>query len=184
MSGRVPLWYERDRGGKPVVSAELLRRILDDYALTPMGTHGVPHWARVLETGLKLAERTGAQQRVVALFAVFHDARRVNESIDPEHGRRGAALAMQMRDGLDLTDDQLHLLTYACTYHTDGMTEADITVRACWDADRLDLWRVGIAPHPERLCTEAARDPELLDWSRRRAEGDHVPAIVTEQWML
>jgi uncharacterized protein len=59
---------------RPVVHA-----ILEDYALPWHGTHGVGHWARVLENGLRLADATGAVVGVVHLFAVFHDSRRVNE---------------------------------------------------------------------------------------------------------
>jgi uncharacterized protein len=32
----------------------------------------------------------------------------------------------------------------------------------CWDSDRLDLGRVGIKPHPTRLCTDAAKDLEMI----------------------
>ena len=38
----------------------ILQAILEDYALPLGGDHGVAHWARVLENGLKLAEVTGA----------------------------------------------------------------------------------------------------------------------------
>ena len=66
----------------------------------------------------------------------------------------------------------LDQLVYACQYHSDGLTEADTTVQTCWDADRLDLGRVGIKPNPSRLCTIAASDPAFLraayDRSRRR----------------
>lgn len=167
-----------------MLSAELLRRILAGYELRKMGTHGVPRWARVLETGIELTDRTGADRQVVELFAVFHDARRANDGTDPDHGRRGARLAVEMRHDLALTDDQLQLLAHACTHHTDGMTEADVTVQTCWDADRLDLWRVGITPCADRLCTKAARDPALMDWTRQRAESDHLPSMVVEHWEL
>ena len=46
--------------------------------------------------------------------------------------------------------------------HTFGGREAHLTVQTCWDADRLDLGRVGNRPDPKRLCTDAARDPALL----------------------
>ncbi len=57
----------------------IIHEILEDYALPIHGDHGVSHWARVLENGLKLAEATGANVSVVSLFAVFHDSRRINE---------------------------------------------------------------------------------------------------------
>ena len=45
----------------------------------------------------------------------------------------------------------MKLLTEALIHHSEGYIEGDVTVRVCWDADRLDLGRVGIEPKPERL---------------------------------
>jgi hypothetical protein len=33
----------------------------------------------------------------------------------------------------------------------------DVTIQTCWDADRLDLGRVGIRPDPARMGTEAGK---------------------------
>ena len=44
----------------------ILQAILEDYALPLGGDHGVAHWARVLENGLRLAEETGANVEVVS----------------------------------------------------------------------------------------------------------------------
>ncbi len=166
------------------ITLPLMGAILAGYQLSPVGIHGLPHWARVLETGLRLAERTGANPRVVALFAVLHDARRRNDHTDPDHGRRGAQLAHALRGTcLHLDDAEFRLLAAACTHHTDGRTTGDITLLTCWDADRLDLWRVGIEPRDELLCTDAARDPELQAWARQRSLEGHVPAVVREQWL-
>jgi uncharacterized protein len=38
----------------------VVHTVLEDYALPWHGTHGVGHWARVLENGLRLAEVTGS----------------------------------------------------------------------------------------------------------------------------
>lgn len=37
----------------------MLQAVLEDYTLPLAGDHGVAHWARVLENGLRLAEETG-----------------------------------------------------------------------------------------------------------------------------
>jgi uncharacterized protein len=63
----------------------------------------------------------------------------------------------------DLDSDELELLVYACRYHSDGCTEADLTVQVCWDADRLDLGRVGIRPDPRYLCTEYAKTDPVIE---------------------
>src|SRR5580704_12365588 len=102
----------------------LVHRILEDYALPWHGTHGVGHWARVLENGLRLADATDAKIEVVQLFAVFHDARRINEGIDDDHGQRGADLAAELRHLFTLSDADFDLLYEACARHTDGLIEA------------------------------------------------------------
>lgn len=161
----------------------VLLAVLDDYALPWFGDHGVVHWARVLENGLRLAEETGADADVVALFAVLHDARRVNEHTDPDHGPRAAEYARMIRGRVfDLPDPAFRLLHRACDGHTRERTHPDVTVRTCWDADRLDLGRVGIAPHPSRLCTEPARRPETIAWADGRARLRFVPALVGDAW--
>ena len=158
----------------------LLDAIRGEYTLSWNGIHGISHWMRVRENGLRLAAQTGAQIAVVECFAYLHDARRQNDSRDPGHGSRGAALArVLVHDGphgavLDLNDEQLELLTYACAHHTDGLTEADVTVQTCWDADRLDLGRVGIVPKAERLCTPAAQDAAILEWAWERSQQARV----------
>ncbi len=161
----------------------LLEEILREYELPWSGIHGLSHWGRVLENGLRLAEVTGANPDVVTLFALFHDARRVNEGSDPGHGRRGADLAASLRGVLfDLGDEDFELLYTACDLHADGLTDGDVTVQTCWDADRLDLARVGISPHPDLLCTVAARDHGLLAWANERAETVFVPESVRGLW--
>jgi HD superfamily phosphodiesterase len=51
----------------------------------------------VLENGLRLAPATGANVTLVALFAIFHDARRRNDGHDAGHGERGAQCAAAAR---------------------------------------------------------------------------------------
>src|SRR4051794_12368306 len=46
--------------------AAILGAILRGYALPVRGDHGVVHWARVLENGLRVAEANGADREVVA----------------------------------------------------------------------------------------------------------------------
>jgi uncharacterized protein len=38
----------------------ILSAVLEEYALPWVGYHGIAHWARVFENGLRLAEETGA----------------------------------------------------------------------------------------------------------------------------
>jgi uncharacterized protein len=160
-----------------------MAEILRDYALPVRCDHGVTHWARVLKNGLRVAEANGADREVVELFALFHDSRRVNEFVDDGHGLRAAEFARSLRGTLiHLDDRRFDLLFQACRLHSDGLMKGDPTLQACWDADRLDLRRVGIAPRPHRLCTDVARD--LLAWADARAIRGHEPAAVLASWGL
>lgn len=163
----------------------LVQQILGAYQLPVLGIHGVIHWARVLENGLRLAESTGADVEVVRLFALFHDSRRVNEGHDREHGLRGAEFAEELRGRhFDVSEEQFKLLQRACLGHTTERTHPDVTIQTCWDADRLDLGRVGIVPDPRRLCTEAARDRKNLLWADGRAGMHVVPDFVSKLWKI
>jgi uncharacterized protein len=161
--------------------AAILQVILKQYQLSPHGEHGVIHWARVWTNGHAVGERMGADLEVVSLFALFHDACRQNECRDPGHGYRGGELARKLRGThVHLNDERFELLYEACRLHTDGLTTGESTLMACWDADRLDLGRVGITPAAKRLCTPQSR--ELIDWAHNRAITDHAPIEVLELW--
>jgi uncharacterized protein len=163
----------------------LIKEILDQYSLPVFGTHGITHWARVLENGLRIAQETGANEEVVSLFAVLHDSRRQNEALDPGHGKRGAELAKSLRGSFfDISDQDFDLLYEACVSHTDGKTESDITVQTCWDADRLDLGRVWIWPNPDHLCTQFAKNPEIITWANQRSETRFTPDFVYSEWLV
>jgi uncharacterized protein len=161
----------------------ILHAILEEYVLPWDGDHGIAHWARVLENGLRLGEETSAHIEVVQLFAILHDCQRVNEGGDPNHGPRAAAYAMELRGLLfDLPHDEFRLLHRACAGHTHERTHPDITIQTCWDADRLDLGRVGITPHPSRLCTDSAKRSEIIQWADGRATLGVVPELVMKEW--
>jgi uncharacterized protein len=166
-----------------MITKTLFEKIFAQYAQASNGRHGLAHWARVLENGRRLAAMNGARIQVVELFAVFHDSRRVTEKRDPDHGKRGADLAASFRGRyFDLPDEDFNLLYDACVRHTDGETDADLTIQTCWDSDRLDLARVNITPSPEKLCTAAARDRAVLDWAIRRSVVNTEPLLIRDEW--
>ena len=165
------------------MTADLIRAISAGYTLNPEHYHGVYHWGRVLDNGTQIAKEIGADLEIVQLFALFHDSRRINENRDPDHGRRGAEFAATLRGELiHLETDRFEMLHYACSFHTDGLTDGDPTVQACWDADRLDLGRVYIDLNRKYLCTSVAKRPSVMQWADDRARDGHVTPEA-EMWM-
>lgn len=153
-----------------MISTELMDAVRYGFALHLDGIHGQAHWARVHDKGLRLAEQTGADIEIVELFAYLHDSQRLNDGWDREHGARAARFVERLQSPLlALANEKLELLVYAIARHSDGLTEAHVTVQTCWDADRLDLGRIGTRPHPGRLCTATAKDPAVIAWAYRRS---------------
>jgi uncharacterized protein len=148
--------------------ARLVDAVLERSTGKNSSIHGEDHWKRVGAAGLTLLPQTpGSDPSLVFLFALFHDSMRVNDSIDPMHGPRAAVLARELRGGpFDLGDEEMDLLAFACEEHTNGGLGEDPTVAVCWDADRLNLWRVGFEPDPAFLSTGAARSEDRIVWAR------------------
>lgn len=138
--------------------SDLWNYVVEQFRCGPYSIHGPGHWQRVERNGLILAKETGANTTVVRLFAIFHDSQRKNDHSDPGHGLRGAEFARQCRgEYLRISDEMFEQLYFACAHHTDTFYHNDITIGTCWDADRLDLTRVGIQPDPQYLNTEFAK---------------------------
>jgi uncharacterized protein len=157
----------------------LLATALDHVArfnMHPWGMHGVAHWWRVRHNGLLLAPSTGADAKVVRMFAIFHDSHRQDNHADPMHGPRAAQWIERVRlsagsehRSADLPDDsftraaivalsdaQFAQLHTACTLHTSAIHHDDPTIATCFAADRLDLGRVGTRPNPKYIPIDRA----------------------------
>jgi uncharacterized protein len=152
---------------------EIVRAARRRFPLNLHGIHGIAHWQRVRENGLRVAKHTGADKQIVELFAFLHDCCREDDGSDPGHGERAAEFAESLRGTLlHLDDEDFALLFEAIRAHQFGGTRGDITVITCWDADRLDLGRVGSRPRPERLCTDFARQKSTIEWAYKRSRGN------------
>lgn len=126
---------------------------LGDYSI-----HGISHWDRVARNAEVLIT-SDVDELVVKAFAYIHDVERVNESDDLQHGPRAALLVDEIRSSVlsFLNDQEIEQLKEACRLHTLRHRTEDATVNACFDADRLDLGRVGITPNPDKMETIQGR---------------------------
>lgn len=111
--------------------------------------HGIKHWEKVRENGETLSIQKGVDSLVVTLFAYLHDCKRRDDGQDAEHGQRAAKYVNKLSEIGELnflSVSQLEKLVYACENHHLADTSEDPTIGACYDADRLELVRVGINP--------------------------------------
>ena len=153
-----------------IVSQPYVDFLARQFELSHSGFHGIEHWFRVLINGRLIARETGADLDVIEHFALIHDVMRNNEDEDMQHGNRAAEfVGVFANDWIQLSNDQLEQLKEAVRYHSMGRLTRDITIQSCWDADRLDLGRVGKRPHPTYLGTRAAREPRFLEAAYKRS---------------
>ena len=158
-----------------VVTQPYIDFLTHQYQLSHNGVHGIEHWLRVLVNGRLIAEQSGADIEVVEHFALLHDVQRLDEYRDIQHGNRAADFAASLiGDWIHLNSIQMYQLTEACRYHSMGRLSKDATIQTCWDADRLDLGRVGERPNPTYLGTKAARDPEFIKSALLRSKNRFV----------
>ena len=150
----------------------LISLIKSEFKLDWHGIHGANHWARVLNHGKNIGQLRKADLLVVELFGFLHDSCRWDDFRDPKHGERAAEFAHGIHgDFYQLSPKQLDMLCHALKHHSDGKVSDDVTIQTCWDADRLDLGRVGIHPSPKFLSPEASIFIDLAyDWSRGKDE--------------
>jgi uncharacterized protein len=138
---------------------DLFDIVVNQFPLGQSSIHGPSHWKRVESNGLWIASQNGADEQVVMLFALFHDCRRKVEHHDEEHGKEAARFAKQCRKDklFEVDASQWKLLHAALCFHPCSSLSTDPTIGACFDADRLDLVRVGITPEEQYMSTEPGK---------------------------
>lgn len=159
------------------------QHVLDNHDEQACGEfHGPEHWYRVQRHALAVARSMGIDPLVPHIFALVHDSQREDDGVDPWHGHRAAKFVKQRREELFhfLSDLEVEQLAHACELHSEGHTVSHQPAMACWDADRLDLWRVGIEPDPRYLCTSYARDERVIEEACRRVDTAQAKILGVE----
>ena len=168
----------KERGPHRTVDIQAVAQAARErFVLGPRSVHGPAHRQRVMENGLKLARLNQADQELVELFALLHDCCREGDGADMLHGPRAAALMKTWRADLlaGLEPERFNLLHEAVRDHTLGKVHKDITIGTCWDADRLDIGRVGRKIQPGYLSTREAKKASIIRWAYDRSRGIGPP---------
>lgn len=148
--------------------------------------HGVAHWTRVHRYGLLLAESlqlSDDEKMAVALFAWTHDLARTDDGGGNQHAIDGAKYVEVITQKIfdNFPDHILDIVRSAIRYHSDGMCAEEALhefpmekystfsrdeilniLGCCWDADRLDLLRLGIIPKASHMSIPYWQDVQPL----------------------
>jgi hypothetical protein len=118
--------------------AEEVKSIVGDEA-----SHGMRHASNTMDLAEKIGRAEGGDIFVVQAAALLHDIGRQNIFFDPAHGARGAVLAREILDRLDVPTDRA-LICLIIARHDDREESPDgpIELTVVRDADRLELLRI------------------------------------------
>jgi len=158
------------RGRAPSDWDLLLAEARDGARLAHEPMHGEPHWRAVAWAGLRIAElRGGLRPDVLVAFGLLHDCRRETDDWDPEHGDRAARVAARSAPLKRLLGAEgRDLVAEACRLHERGMSRPDApAIGACWDADRVNLVRLGFRLDPRYFTILSREDGSLDDLAER-----------------
>jgi hypothetical protein len=126
--------------------------------------HGERHWRGVAWAGLRIAELRGdLRPEVMVAFGLLHDCRRETDDWDPEHGDRAAHVASRSAPLKRLLGAEgRDLVAEACRLHERGRTCPETPqIGACWDADRVNLVRLGFRLDPRYFTVLSPDDGTL-----------------------
>lgn len=174
-----------------VLKKSVLKKVLSLSNVDVDSPHGFYHWFRVLERGLMIADQEDVDASVIIAFSFLHDAFRENDGVDLDHGEIAAkAINDFLYKNLNLDKRQIQVLCFACKYHSNGYVVGNLdkkqysienfndkelnTVGACWDADRLDLARVGIYPDRDYLSTNTAKNVGIISLANKAAMNNEI----------
>lgn len=149
-----------------IVPKIVLKKIIEEFYLKDSFIHGAAHWSRVYHYGHILSELNDFDKENIAFFSIFHDSKRFNDDYDPEHGLRGAEFFKKLSKIIDITNEQKEIIYEACKKHNYQQEADSLEVGLCFDADRLDLWRVGINPNDDYLHIKQSKSFEMKKFTK------------------
>ncbi len=137
--------------------------------------HGVSHLRRVAILSGRLANAVGEDVESAVVMGFLHDCARKDDGNDTEHGHESAFLARGLIDRFYPHLD-VNRICEAIAGHADGEVTTDPLTACLWDADRLELKRIGRTVDPDLLSTVVAK--RLV---RRRQPDERVMEEVSQE---
>jgi len=107
------------------------------------------HSLRVANIGTNLADKEGANEKIVVLACILHDIGKYEVKENKNHGRKSAEIARPFLNSLELSQREVDDICYAIAYHVDGTTDYDyihtLEASIVTDADNIDRYGINAA---------------------------------------
>lgn len=146
----------KQKHSKKLDDEEVIDMCLKFYTMR-IGIHGESHIRNVVKLAKRISRRECPQYtNDVIVGAALHDVGRRDDFGGNEHAVRGSRIAKGVIKSYwpNLHADKI---VEAIKYHTGGLTTSDPLIGSIWDADRLDLVRLGKRIDISLLSTKTAK---------------------------
>jgi len=121
-----------------------------------LGLHGVSHLRRVAILSGRFAVAVGEDVESAVVVGFLHDCARKKDGNDLEHAHDSAVLARKLIERFFPHLD-VDRICDAIEGHAEGEVTTEPLAACLWDADRLELKRIGRTIDIDLLSTEVAR---------------------------
>jgi hypothetical protein len=156
-----------------------LGQLRKEYFYRPQGIHGLMHTRRVLLLNIIIGLLQGCSEKqlnILCTAALYHDIGRINDNVDPQHGRESFRKAedLGVLTGLDSSEGQIlkYIIENHCIsdrqarellpdYGLSDQKEVQYLFNIFKDADGLDRVRINDLDS-RQLRTEAGKKLILL----------------------
>lgn len=118
--------------------------------------HGVQHLRQVAFLAGRFAYSLNVDYKTAIIGGYLHDCARSDDGGGNSHAHESAFLAKRIIE-TNWSSTDIDKIFYAIYYHADGLNTNDPFIGCIWDADRLNLVRLGLIPKVELLSTEFAK---------------------------
>ncbi len=121
-----------------------------------LALHGISHLRRVAILSGRLANAVGEVVEAAVVMGFLHDCARKNDGNDLEHAHDSAVLARELTERFYPHLD-VDRICDAIEGHAGGEVTTDPLSACLWDADRLELKRIGRTIDLDLLSTKVAK---------------------------
>lgn len=118
--------------------------------------HGINHLRQVAYLAGRFAYSINECEETAIIGGYLHDCARENDGNGNSHAHESALLATKIISKF-YPEINIERVYNAIFFHADGLITDDPFIGCIWDADRLNLVRIGIIPKVELLSTEVAK---------------------------
>lgn len=137
--------------------AQVEENVVPYLSFSNSNIHGIKHLRKVAYLAGRFATCLNTNIEAAVIGGYLHDCARIDDGVGNHHAHKSAVLAEKILNEIYPNYVESKTIYNAIYSHADGLISDDKIIGCVWDADRLNLIRLGIIPQLDLLSTPVAR---------------------------